>query len=129
MSLKFLFHNLSTRPYTSDQVKLVINFLLDANALLQKEQIDGENFKRHLEQEILNRGVNYPATIIYMRRRFKEFEEIVKCCNSLESKSLEYAKDCWDWHVNYCSYHHEIKIDLLTREGGYSLEYLKRFIP
>ncbi|MBI4453227.1 hypothetical protein HY636_01135 [Candidatus Woesearchaeota archaeon] len=115
------------RPYTSNHVKLVLNFQIDARALFEKEtspDLGQWGYAGYLRGDMITCGITCSCTIEYMRRRFSEFPEVTEVCNGIEAKFKEYDSNTWN-----AGLHSFIGILASVKEGRNRLEYLESYLP
>lgn len=129
-----LLSNWYTRPYTSEHVKLALNFMLDAQKLFQMEHSEdfGENgFGGYLRVNCMKGGINSYSTLRYMKKRFAEFTEITNVCEGIESKFKEYDERFWDIASWSLENQRKNKGDImrLIMENRVPVKYLEQFLP
>ena len=115
------------RPYTSNHVKLVLNFQIDARALFEKETKDlgRYGYAGYLRVDMTDGGITSPLTVVYMRRRFSEFPEVTEVCDRIEAIFPKYDSRFWD---DAFSTLEGIRTD--AQEGRRArTEYLQLYLP
>ena len=127
---KRILGKISQPLYPENLVDLVINFIVDANNLFDKEH--SKDLGKHGYAGYLRvtsrRGVNNPLVLRFVRETFGGFDGISDICDRIESRFRRYDNEWWESFS---------KIDLnkilecyrARDDHNYEDTYLNRFIP
>jgi len=124
MKTGIIYRLLTTKYYTSCMVELALNFMVDAQQLLGRENspdLGQYGYAGELRAKAL-RGVADPLVLRVMKRNFREFEMVTDICDKIEEKFREYDAKTWESLEQLYS-------PQRVREMVSEVRYLRRFVP
>ena len=115
-----------TRFYTREEIILALDFLAEAQKLLERENskdIGQYGYAGELRVDS-TRGISNPLALKYMKKGFGEFKQITNVCDLVEETFRKYDSGFWNFLSEQCGDDACIKNSIRGR-----MLWLGKYIP